>query len=201
MKTKHHRACVEWVNASFRTMHCSSQLFHLKCNCNCHINMKSSELSSGALVMAYHKLKILRYSILFYLNYWNYLFSFLAPSEWGRGSCIFGAGRLRQLIDHLLRKDLFSAYLIPYSYTKNASTSVSCSHHIAMQDILYPETDFNQLLFFFCLFCVLLPALVEASHKRWKEDSQKFNCLQDPTCFSFCIKTLLALSGLSLCIV
>lgn len=139
-----------WVNASFRTMHCSNQLFHLECSCYCPTNMKSRELSSGALVMAYHKLKILRYSILFYLNCWNYHFSFLAPSAWGRGSCIFRAGRLRQLTDHLLRKDLFSAYLIPYSYAENVSTPVSCSHHIAVQDILYPETAFNQLLFFVC---------------------------------------------------
>lgn len=87
----------------------------------------------------------------------------------------------------LLHKECqhFSVLLTPHSY---AGYSIS-------------RDRFQSTTFFFCLFCVLLPALVEASHKRWKEDSQKFNCLQDPTCFSFCIKTLLALSGLSLCIV
>lgn len=98
----------------------------------------------------------------------------MAPSAWGRGRCVIEAGSVRQLPDHLLRKDLFSAYPNPPSSAENVSNPVPCSHHIAVQDIIYPEMAFSQLLLFDC--AVLLSPLLEASCKRWKRDSQKFNC-------------------------
>lgn len=49
--------------------------------------------------------------------------SFMAPSVWGRGRCVIGAGSVRQLSDHLLRKDLFSACPNPPSSAEECQQS------------------------------------------------------------------------------